>query len=89
MQDSEAKESVHPLREWRSEKHFTREQLAGMVAANGGQMHARFLEAIENGWRHPGYDLAVILEKITGVSVATLKGYPLKNTKTRGPKKAA
>lgn len=45
-------------------------------------MDRRYCEAIENGWRNPGYELSVVLFGISGISVEILKSQPLKGNRS-------
>jgi len=72
----------HPLREWREKRGLSREELSALVESEGGHMDRRYCEAIENGQRNPGYGLARVLFKISGVSVEILKSQPLKGSRS-------
>lgn len=83
----------HPLKEWRKAKGWSRETLAKLASALAPEhaIKARSLEAIENSYRRPCYELCVAFQNVTAddVTVDELRRHPLKKPLTKKTRRSA
>jgi transcriptional regulator with XRE-family HTH domain len=71
----------HPLRAWRLSQRWSRETLATLLQGLGRQAKARTLEAIENGFRRPSFELCEAIETLSGGKLCArdLRKHPLRD----------
>lgn len=76
---------VHPLRKWREDQSYSTQDVSSLITSRGEPFKPRSVLAVEDGWRHPSYEVCKIIESITGntVTVEQLRHWPLRPQKKR------
>lgn len=74
----------HPLRAWRQDRDLTLDQIAALLAADGGEAPApAYLRHIENGVNSPGWALAKRIATLIGADPVAVKDWqPATDDKT-------
>ena len=77
---------VHPLRAWRERRRFSAADVSALIEARGFAFKRRSVLAVEDGWRHPAYDICEVIQAITDgeVTIAVLRHWPLRQPKLDG-----
>lgn len=68
--------AFHPVKVWMDRNGISCEELSRLVSAEGGSMAPGYALRIRNGHANPGYQLAEILERVTG-GVVTIRVFML------------
>jgi hypothetical protein len=72
---------THPLKKWRKDQRYTPADVSSLIEGRGRHFKDRSVVAVEDGWRHPAYEVCVVIEAITGgtVTVEQLRAWPLRD----------
>lgn len=71
---------IHPLKRWRQQQNYSAADVSSLIEGRGRPFKDRAVIAVEDGWRHPAYEVCVIIQAITGgnVTVEQLRAWPLR-----------